>query len=353
MKKDKIKRDSHEKNQFVRLTKTTLFDKRLTDSGCRLLIAMLNNAEDWKVNVTYYAGILRWSSGKTTNAKKNLMDCGYLKEDVEMTSKGKIYHYTIFESSINKEISQHPVSKDWQSTVGNQTLEINDWKVDANNSNIDNIDTHKNNPEKNKEIIISESVSVNNQLQVVEKNVETKESNTNADTPLQLKDDFFFSWGERPSEEKIIDYAEKKGYSRKVGCEIFLELHNKDFKTKSGSPIKGIQKYIDLMLSDRSKHSHPTSIESFLEAVQPVNNWFINHSLEQNKNLCLERQTSLLNAKDAAKEYWNSISKDKDEYILYLKGFIESVGWKPMSSFKAYVFKHRERQIQSTGKTYV
>ncbi|MBN9294991.1 MAG: hypothetical protein J0G96_13520 [Flavobacteriia bacterium] len=352
MKKDIIKRDSHETNQFVRLTTTTFFDERLTDSGCRLLIAILNNAEDWKVNVTYYGNKFGWSSGKTTSAKKNLIECGYLTEQVEMTSKGKIYHYTIFESFTNEGKSLHLISKDWKPSIENQTLETNDWEPHANNINTDNIESDKMNQEKNKEIKISDSVSVSTQSQELTESIKIEERNTNINTPLQLKE-FFFSYGERPCEEKILAYVEKQGYSREVGREIFLELHNKDFKNQKGTPIKGIEKYIDSMLSDRSKHSHHTSIDSFLEAIKPVNEWFINKSIANNEDLSIYRQTSLLDAKEAAREYWNSISKDKDEYILYMKSFIEQNGWKSMANFKAYIFKHQQRQTQNTGTNYV
>jgi hypothetical protein len=370
MKKDKIIRDKHESVPFVRLTTKTLFNEQLSDSGCRLLIAMLNNAEDWKVNVTYYSNKLGWSSGKTSNAKKNLIKCGYLKEEIEMTSKGKVYHYTINETAEknqhpfsenrlsnsgesalkpqeNKAMSLHPVSKDWKPTIGNQTLETNDWKQHTNNSNIDKSNLDKNNLEKNKEIKISDSVSVSTQNLTPVESTETK--NTNA--PSQ--EGYFFEYGERPSEEKIISYAQEKGYSKEVGCEVFLELHKKDFKNKTGTPIKGIQKYIDSMLSDRGKHSHYTSIESFIEAVKPVNDVYIRNSIKENDSIDL--QTSKFHGKEASIEFWNSVSKDKNAYVKYMLDYIKSNGeqFKSMANFKKHIFNHRDRQIQDTGKTYV
>lgn len=344
MKKDKIIRDNQEVIQFVRLTTTTFFDERLTDSACRLLIAMLNNADDWNVNVTYYGNKLGWSPGKTAGAKKNLMKFGYLTEETEMTSKGKIYHYTILESPINKEMNLHPVSEVRKPNLENRSLETEVRKVDANKSNADKSNPDKTNSEKNKEIIISDSVSVSNQNLTPAQNVETKDTHT----PLQ--EVYFFEYGVRPNEEKIIAYAEQKGYSREVGCDIFLELHNKDFKNKSGTPIKGIQKYIDLMLSDRSKHSHSASIESFIESVTPVNEVFIKNSI--NVNASVDWQTSKLYAKEASIEFWNSVSKDKNDYIRYMMKFVESNGYKSMAQFKKYIFNHRNRQVQSTGTTY-
>jgi len=349
MKKDVIQRDNHESIQFVRLTTTTFNDKRLTDTACRLLVAMLNNSDDWEINVTYYGNKFGWSPSKTASAKKNLVECGYLVEHSVMTSKGKVYHYSIYETPINKEEEQNQISNVRKPKLGNRSQETDVRKLDTNNTNREKIKADKSKLDKNKEIKISDSVSVNSIHSESNKKVEDKDTNT----ALQVEEEFFFNYGERPTEDKIIAYVEKRGYSREVGREIFLELHTKDFKNQKGTPIKGIEKYIDSMLQDKSKHSHNTSIESFLQAVTPVNEFIINKYIEMNKEHSIYFQTYRLSAKEAAKEFWTSISKDAKDYNKYVMDFLKSNGLKSMDSFKAYVFRHQERQIQDTGTTYI
>lgn len=98
MKKDFIKK-TIEEGGFLQIKRQAVVDSKLTDPGLRLLMLMLNNSTDWKINTTYFGRLLGWSPKKLSNATNNLIECGYLTKTKQRQASGAfVYQYSICDS---------------------------------------------------------------------------------------------------------------------------------------------------------------------------------------------------------------------------------------------------------------
>jgi predicted transcriptional regulator len=81
---------------FDKISKKLTRDINLTDSAYRLIVLIINNQNDWKINTTYYQKLLGWSNDKLSNATKNLVNLGYIKRTkINKGNKGFNYQYEI------------------------------------------------------------------------------------------------------------------------------------------------------------------------------------------------------------------------------------------------------------------
>lgn len=90
------------KEIFDKISRKITRDTNLTDSAYRLLVLIINNSDDWKINTTYYKNILNWSNTKLSNATKNLIELGYIKRTkINKGNKGFEYIYEIILDETN------------------------------------------------------------------------------------------------------------------------------------------------------------------------------------------------------------------------------------------------------------
>lgn len=357
-KKDAIYRMDMKKGQFATISRDALTNPKLSEPAFRLLMILLNNSDAWEIYTTFYQHELKWSPGKMSSAKKNLIEQGYLKESKEYTGKETIHHYTVIETPTLQPEKQISKTESQKTNIRNGSSVPDVQTLDTNKSNIDNSKLEEKKKEEINEVKCSVSVEIED---VKKESVATAAQNEQHDTTLQLKrEKYFFSYGERPKEEKIIQYVvEEKGYPIEVALEIYSTLHRTDFKNKDGERINGLQGYIDLMLTEKSKESfthqdQALQLKEFLNGLNDLHVWYVNGSIIKNPDKPLDFTTSILDMKDAAKHYFNTISRDKDEYILYLKGFLEQTNsFTPASSFCAYVKKHKERLMSEKSTDYL
>ena len=89
---------------FDKISKSITRDIKLTDSAYRLMVLIINNQTDWKINTSYYQKLLGWSNDKLSNATKNLIELGYLtRTKINKGNKGFGYQYEI-NLDIQKEV---------------------------------------------------------------------------------------------------------------------------------------------------------------------------------------------------------------------------------------------------------
>lgn len=96
------------KQSFDRISRELTRNKDLNDSGYRLMVLILNNTKDWKINLTYFSNLLGWSKGKLSRTTKHIIELGLIKKTkINLGSKGFTYEYEII--STPKVITETPV----------------------------------------------------------------------------------------------------------------------------------------------------------------------------------------------------------------------------------------------------
>ena len=339
---DKILRIKIGEGNFVTVSRKILMDERLTDTAFRLIVYALNNSDEWKLNITYLKNYLGWSPKKLASAKKNLEELGYLKCETTPSKKGKgkIYTYTIIED-------QDSLSELQLVNFSKETSVSELQKVNTNENNIKEI---KLDEIKLNEMKCNENVD-NSKVESLSME-EQKQHNTTHSNYIERE--FFFKQYEQPSQEKIIEYVQKKkGYPVEVAIDIHKILLKSDFKNKSGERIKGIQGYIDAILSTKNKEQIQYNTlqdeNEFLKEVDSFNKECVNQMCSRRD---LDSTTQYLKMKDSAVYYFKLIGRSKNGYIQYFAEFADSYLRKngkfpSASSFLKHVKGNNERIISS------
>jgi len=100
------------KGNYATIQNKILFDNNLTSSSIQLLILLLNNDENWNINLEFYKKKLKWCSDKMTKVIENLMANGYVNRIQKSKGRGKGfgYYYTISEyGNLNKKEVTEPI----------------------------------------------------------------------------------------------------------------------------------------------------------------------------------------------------------------------------------------------------
>lgn len=82
-----------EKGNYTTISRNILISTELTDSAKTLLQLCLNNTTHWKLVLSHYQKLLKWSNDKMSNAVTNLIENGYLKKEKLPNGKGKGFTY--------------------------------------------------------------------------------------------------------------------------------------------------------------------------------------------------------------------------------------------------------------------
>ncbi len=366
-KKDTIKRVKLEDGNFATISRDVLMDENLTDSAFRMLVWMLNNSNEWKLNVTYFKNVMGWSFNKLASAKKNLVKLGYLIVETEKGGygKGDIHSYTVQEStSLILEVLNCKLQ--------NRSSKLGVAKRELNDNNIEEMKKEENKLDEMNCIVIGEKMENGPSTQEVKNlTVEAKQSNpihsVEGSSIGSIKNEFKapgrtfeFEAYEQPTQEKIIDYVTKKGYPSIVGIEIHKSLLQRDFKNSNGEPIKGIQGYIDVALKTKQPnsinpiHSVEGSIgdeKEFVKAVSSTNEMYARNYCNINPNA--DYQTNLLHMQEAAKHFFNLVGRTKEGYNNYLRAFInETISSNKIAAcslFNKYVQGNNQRVIKESS----
>ena len=82
-----------EKGNYTTISRNILISTELTDSAKTLLQLCLNNTSEWKLVLSHYRKVLKWSNDKMAYAVSNLIEYGYLKKEKLPNGKGKGFTY--------------------------------------------------------------------------------------------------------------------------------------------------------------------------------------------------------------------------------------------------------------------
>lgn len=131
-----------EKTNFSTIRNEVLIDTKLSDSAKILLIRMLNNSEEWVINVSFYRKQMNWSTDKLSAAMNSLEKNGYLiRKRIEGGWEYIINEIGISENHISeKQICGKQISE-------NQTL----YKINFTKNNL----RKEKEKEKDEEVVVT------------------------------------------------------------------------------------------------------------------------------------------------------------------------------------------------------
>lgn len=355
--KDKINRMNKKEGGFMTVSNDIMYDKKLSSSARDLLILMLNNSSEWELNTTYFGNKLGWSPSRLSKATKLLIELGYLERTLigDYNGKGTIYKYIVNEVPIFDYRSS--VTEVQLPNVSNRSSVTEVRKQYVNNTNLDNTNLDNTNLNKTKlnntnraeaEAVTIKEDNINKELNI------NKEKTASATEPIKEveRKKFFFNVGEKPTQERVIQFAEEKGYPKEVGARIHSSILQKNFKDKNGTEIKYMDAYLSLLLKDESKEP-PIKQEALIEVenefvkkVDSMNRRYVARYKERNSNHNLEN--GLLSMKDAARLFFRTVGRTEGEYRNRIVKYMESGGNTVLSphSFKKFIQGNTEEIVQ-------
>jgi len=229
-----------EMTNYSTIRNEVLLDKNLSDPAKILLIRMLNNSEEWIINVSFFRKQMNWSTDKLCGAMNSLEKNGYL---IRKRIDGA-WEYIIKEIGISEnQISEIQI-------CGNQISE--NQTLDKPNFNKPNLKEEK---EKRKD------------EEDVDTGISTSEKNSQPQQPKSssLKDEFL-------SEEKVIEIFKSNFKDKEKGERIARTAieNGRTFKVKFA--VDDIKRYCDKVKATDNIQgsSSPTSSFEYKEEEKSI-----------------------------------------------------------------------------------